>query len=92
MAKNAVAQRELLEKELAEVREAAANAATEATSAASTMGEDRDQLREALTETRRQLEEMEAERARIGTQLRHLDEQNTNTEAQLARSLAEVCV
>lgn len=72
------------------MREAAANAATEARNAASMMGEDRDQLREALTETRRQLEEMEAERARIGTQLRHLDEQNTNTEAQLARSLAQV--
>jgi ABC-type transporter Mla subunit MlaD len=81
---------ELLEKELAEVREAAANAAAEAGSAASMMGEDRDQLREALTETRRQLEEMEAERARIGSQLRHLDEQNMNTEAQLALSLAKV--
>jgi septal ring factor EnvC (AmiA/AmiB activator) len=55
-----------------------------------TMGEDRDQLREALTETRKQLEDMEAERARIGSQLRHLDEQNTHTEAQLGRSLAEV--
>jgi chromosome segregation ATPase len=85
-------QRELLEKELAEVRQAAANAAAEAVSAASMMGEDRDQLREALTETRRQLEEMEAERARIGSQLRHLDEQNSHTEAQLALSLAEVRV